>query len=169
MLRAEKLSAELEYFNEYGRTPCPTVGAKLFEADPVTWRQPSANANRFGFCAGIFALPGAARSGWALRIARRALARYVEEHGRYGLPGYEQSMLNYSLRHLDMYDPEPVTSRTRICRIAEDLDEHAPKGFVHFWHAGQKRVPEMLKYLEKLTRRDTAHLPPETSSTAPVV
>jgi hypothetical protein len=52
-----------------------------------------------------------------------------------------------------MFDPEPVTSRTRSCGKAEDFDADAAKGFVHFWPAVQRRVPEMQRYLEKLRAR----------------
>jgi len=134
-------SAQYENFNPLGEAP--SVGGTLFQDDPMPLRE------KFGFNAGLLGMPGAWRAGAALRTAALALARYTGANGRDGLPWYEQSMLNYSLRRLDLFYPEPITSRTQICEHGDQLDVHAPRGFIHFWPA-HDRALEMERYLAKL-------------------
>ncbi len=147
MIFSEKLSAQSERFHRLGETECLRVGGTLFSEDPMNFKE------CFGFNAGIIGLPGVVRAGWALRIAQRALRYYAAEHGRDGLPGYEQSMLNYSLRRLDMFEPGPVSSRTQITNLADRLDENKPRGFVHFWPAAENRAMEMQNYFDALKRK----------------
>lgn len=142
LVLSERLSAQIEAGTVLGTTP--SVGGTLFAEDPFKLQE------KHGFCAGVLGLPSVRRAGWALRTASRALVGFTADRGRNSLPAYEQSMLNYSLRRLDMFDPEPITSATQITRAAANLNPLSPRGFVHFWPAAI-RDEEMGCYFEMLT------------------
>ncbi len=146
----DRMSAQPEKWNELpGSSP---AGGELFAADPIPI------ADRLGFNAGIWAMPGGAESVQVVSTIRRAVSLYLRMNGRDSLPWLDQAMANYVLRKLDRYDPALIDAATRLCQAYEPLDAASPTGFVHFWPVGfraDQRVDAMADYLRRLrTRRD---------------
>lgn len=140
---ARKYSAQIETFNPL-ETSVPT-GAELFRQDNVDIR------GLFGFNSGIFSIPDMRDGTRDLALIRHCIEAYFAQNGRHSLHWNDQPMANYVLRKLDVFDPEPLTSRTRIPLPIGPLIQGEARGFVHFWpyDGPEAKSAAMNSYLDK--------------------
>ena len=144
-LLSGKMSAQSEGWNELPGSDA--AGGNLFGIDPVPLR------DKFGFNAGIWAMPGGADSVQIVETIRLAVSRYLDINGRESLPWLDQAMGNYVLRKLDAFDRTLIPEPTRRCQSYEPVAAGSPAGFVHFWPvsaAAAERAAAMRAYLGRL-------------------
>jgi len=164
----DRIAAPLEDFS-------PLASAISVGASLVQWDLGDPRLAR-GFNAGTLGIPNLADHQDVLERIRRIIMNYTTLNGRRSLPWVDQEIANYVAYRSGMFDTHTLSRHVRWGTDWTSREAGPRSGIVHFWKpmAPAAKRAAMTAYFEALADMDkfpnrTPHLPPETSSTAPVV